>query len=166
LTKWHESAIILPMEDLIINNGKLCNGLLKCVESGEYYEFVMENENKQVMGHICFSLKEHERYAWLIHINTEDEFQHLGIATILACVMEYVAVKSGYRRVEGVYCPLNQYARAFYLKNGYTLPKQGCGWDEYDQYWRLGKNLDYANVERRFNENVLANVVSNKGREI
>ena len=153
------------MKDLLISNGKLCNGLLKCIESGEYYEFVMENENKQVMGHIVFSLKEQDRCAWLIHISTEDEFQHLGIATILACVMEYVAEKSGYRRVEGVYCPLNQYARAFYLKNGYTLPKQGCSWDEHDQYWRLSKDLDYMSTIKRYNDIVLANVVGEVERE-
>ena len=153
------------MEELLINNGKLCNGLLRCVESGEYYEFVMENENKQVMGHIVFSLKRQDRYAWLIHINTEDEFQHLGISTILACVMEYVAVANGFSRVEGVYCPLNQYARSFYLKNGYTLPKEGCGWDEYDQYWRLSKDLDYMSTIKRYNDIVLANVVEKVERE-
>ena len=109
------------MKDLLISNGKFSNCLLKCVESGEYYEFVVENKNQQVMGHIVFSLKRQDRYAWLIHISTEEEFQHLGIATILACVMEHVAVTNGFYRVEGVYCPLNQYAKSFYLNNKYNL---------------------------------------------
>jgi len=102
----------------------------------DFYETTAYDEHKNKLGFINFQILDKSiwygsshKTAWIYLIETEEKYQHKGIGKTLLDVMEYVAVLNKCENIEGKYYPTNEYAKPFYLKNGYSIEV-----DDYEQF--------------------------------
>ena len=90
-------------------------------------------------------------YVWLLKVETHKKFQHHGLASKLMYVLEHIASQSGAKYIEGKYHPFNEYAPLFYKKHDFPIPNESASEDEFDDTWRLSKELDPVLVEQNYN---------------
>ena len=113
----------------------------------DFYEIIAYNEQKDVLGFVNFSVGDKSiiygysaNTIWMWLIQTNENYQHSGIGQTLLNMMEYVAVITGYTRIEGKYYPKNEFAKPFYLKNNYKIDI-----DDYDQF--IIKDIEKKDVQ-------------------
>lgn len=81
-------------------------------------------QNGEVMGTANFAIVSKDRKVWLRKIETRQEFQNMGVGQALLDVLEYFTIQNGLKHIEGKFYPDNEFARPFYLKNGYDIYKE------------------------------------------
>ena len=96
-------------------------------------------DNGDVMGTAYFSVNRKERKLWLRKIETKPKYQNLGIGKALLDTLEYFTIQNRLCVIEGKFYPDNEYARPFYLKNGYDIYKE-----DYETY--VGKYISHESL--------------------
>ena len=113
-------------------------------EEDNFFRMTALSDDNKVMGELNFNL--FPRYAWIYIVETQEEFQHSGVASAMLEILEYFSVQSGACEVKGKFYPTNDYARPFYEKNGYYVPNKTLDWATYDETWTLSKRLNFDKV--------------------
>ncbi|MBE5739090.1 MAG: GNAT family N-acetyltransferase [Clostridiales bacterium] len=122
---------------LVESKGKQINIELKYYDD-KYYKAEAFSEDGEVMGVITFK-PDGRGSMWLQYIATNEKFQNMGVGDALLSVMEYRAVTTRIRNIEGKFYPSNDKAKPFYENRGYNIYKDG-----YETY--LDKSLNIAQV--------------------
>jgi len=112
----------------------------------------LSNDNKE-MGFVTFEI--FNDYVWIYKIETKKAFQHQGVASAVIDVMEYFAMMNYKNRIEAKFYPSNQYARAFYEKHDYFVPNKTKTWEDYDETWRMHKDLDFQKIKSQVAPNLI-----------
>lgn len=102
---------------------------IKYEDYKRFYSAHAKNLQGEEMGFVNFNFGTHERTTWIWKIETQEQFQHQGVATALLSFFEHQAHSKRFFKIEGKYYPTNEFAKPFYKKMGYTIEKDG-----YEQY--------------------------------
>ena len=112
---------------------------IKYEDYKRFYSAHAKNLQGEEMGFVNFNFGTHERTTWIWKIETQEQFQHQGVGSVLLSYLEYESYNHRYYYVEGKYFPSNAYAKPFYEKMNYTFDVDG-----YDQF--ISKFLTPENI--------------------
>ena len=91
------------------------------------YHFVSANLNNAEVATASFKLKKRACYINRIELKSE-QLSHCGICSKILSLIENIALSNGCYEVNGKFYPfgsLGEHAKAFYIKNGYEIYKDG-----------------------------------------
>ena len=128
---------------------------MQIIKHKDYFEINCLAESKEQMGFITFGIKQNNKYAWLYKIETNKKFFNQGVASAVLDVAEYIIIKNGIKRIEGVFFPSNDAARPFYEKNGFFVPNKTKSWDSYDPFWIISKDLNAQAIQQKVGPNLM-----------
>lgn len=104
------------------------------------FKITCRNIDHVSVGYVWFEIR--PKKLVLRYISVKPKYRNKHIGSTLLQKMETFAKENGIYYVEGTYYPdSSDDARAFYEKNGYTVPNQTHTWDNYDNRWALNKSL-------------------------
>ena len=95
------------------------------VDNENEYQAQALADNGDIMGSISFLIKRKDRLVWLRKIETRPEYQHQGVGQALLDTLEYFTIQKRLCMIEGKFYPDNEFARPFYIKNNYSIDKDG-----------------------------------------
>lgn len=124
-------------------------------ESFYSYKAMIGNEE---MGFINFKDSKiyGKRSFWIYKIEVNEKYQHQGVGQALLNAMELTALNKRVSTICGKFYPTNQYAKHFYLKNGYTISRE----DD----WEIEKILDFDKVKNQSKNYLVDDKFINKDR--
>ena len=97
-----------------------------------------------------------KRCFWLYKIDVNENFQHQGVGQALLYAMEYTAIVKRVFKIMGKFYPTNEYAKPFYIKNGYEIYPE--------DNWELEKLLDFNKVKSESENYLINEKVANEDR--
>jgi GNAT superfamily N-acetyltransferase len=110
------------------------------MDAGLYQIIVESDDGREIFGEISFKIKKDR--TWIHSISTEYRYQHQGVGQALIELCELCSAVKGMNKIEGLYCPGNEYAYPFYEKNGYNIEEEGC-------YLYIRKTIDIEKTIER-----------------
>lgn len=119
-----KKEVILPKtgEPLSVHFAKERYGIDKSLD---FYSIRVHNSHDQEVGILKYNLEYRGHEAYLLYISVlADEYQGLGVGTLMITEFESIADAAQASFIEGCYLPmgrLGKFARPFYDKHGYTI---------------------------------------------
>ena len=108
---------------------------------------IIATDGQTEVGHLNFKTNENG-HVWIYHIETNQFFQHKGVAQAMLDVFEVFCVKEeNSHHVEGRYFPENEFAKPFYEKNDFDIFE-----DCYDYF--ILKNFDKTKILTQTAKNI------------
>ena len=95
------------------------------IDNENEYQAQAIADNGDIMGTISFLIKRKDHTVWLRKIETNPKYQHQGVGQALLDTLEYFTIQKRLCLIEGKFYPDNEFARPFYLKNNYSIDKDG-----------------------------------------
>ena len=126
-----------PINIQIVNTDNLNN-----------YRISAITDNGDEMGFATFSIKKKDRSVWLRKIETNPQYQNLGVAKAILDVLEYFAVDNRLCLIEGKFYPDNEFAKPFYKKNNYDIHKE-----DYETY--VSKYIGHESVSDETRQRII-----------
>lgn len=123
------------------------------------YKITAFSSEGESMGAVYFCLEDKGRRIWLRKIETYKNYQNQGVGKALIDVLEYFALKRNVCYIEGKFYPENEYAKPFYLKNGYKIYKE-----DYETF--VGKYLDKEEILGELKNKILGYEVKQNNEEL
>lgn len=126
-------------------------------EIENFYSYKAMDGNEE-MGFINFKDSKiyGKRSFWIYKIEVNEKYQHQGVGQALLNAMEVTALDKRVQFILGKFYPTNQYAKPFYLKNGYTISRE----DD----WEIEKVLDFDKVKNQSKEYLVDDKFKNEDR--
>ena len=125
-------------------NGVIFNAQVQ--QKNNEYDVKIQAPNGETMGRIAFVVNKGTTF--ILHISTEEKFQHQGVGQALIDICEYISALQRSFHIEGYYFPTNEYAQLFYQKNNYIIEK-----DSYNSY--VYKIIDVDKTRQRLKNRIV-----------
>lgn len=146
------------MEYISTKQNKTINLKLENVNDNSYMLLALSNTD-EIMGSAYFSVNYKERKVWLKKIETDEKYQNQGVGKALIDVLEFFTINQNMRYIEGKFYPDNEYAKPFYLKNGYEIYKE-----DYETF--VGKFLNAEEVLSNAKDKIINYEIENNSEEL
>lgn len=121
-------------------------------QDDNFYELKCKTKDNRIMGYVTFKI--YDDCVWINKIETKEKYQHRGVANALIELVEYFSMTNRKQKIEAKYHPTNDFAKPFYQKHGYFIPNQSGTWEDYDETWRMYKDLNFNLIDKNIVPNI------------